>query len=45
MYDTLTQLQEKWLNGEFESEQEYQNAVLEAKQYYYDLLGQYSELY
>ena len=45
MYDTLTQLQEQWLNGEFESEQEYQNAVLEAKQYYYDLLGQYSELY
>lgn len=45
MYDTLTQLQEQWLNGEFESEQEYQNAVLEAKQYYYNLLEQYSELY
>jgi hypothetical protein len=33
------------LNGEFESEQEYQNAVAEAKQYYYELLEQYSDLY
>lgn len=45
MYDTLTTLQEDYLNGAFESEEEYNNAVSAAKEYYYDLLKQYSSLY
>jgi hypothetical protein len=45
MYDTLTDLQSQYLEGAFESEEEYQNAVAEAKQYYYQLLEDYSDLY
>jgi hypothetical protein len=45
MYDYFTELHERYLSGEFESEQEYQNAVMEAKQYYYERLEQYSDLY
>lgn len=45
MYDTLTELQTQYLEGAFESEEEYQNAVAEAKQYYYQLLEDYSDLY
>lgn len=45
MYDTLTDLHTRYLAGEFESEQEYQNAVDEATQYYYQKLAEYSSLY
>ena len=45
MYNTLTQLQTKYLQGGFESEAEYNAAVSEAKAYYYEKLGQYSDLY
>ena len=45
MYDTLTSLQNKYLQGGFESEEEYNAAVTEAKEYYYEKLKQYSELY
>lgn len=45
MYNTLTSLQTKYLQGGFESEAEYNAAVLEAKEYYYEKLNQYSELY
>ena len=44
-YDTLTELQETFLNGGFASEEEYNNAVEAAKSYYYEKLAQYSELY
>lgn len=45
MYDTLTSLSEQYRNGEFESEQEYQNAVLAAQQYYYEQLENFADLY
>jgi hypothetical protein len=45
MYDTLTELQQQYLEGAFESEEEYQKAVEDAKKYYYDKLTQYSNLY
>ena len=45
MYDTLADLQEQYLNGAFETEAEYQRAVEEAKEYYYNKLTQYSNLY
>jgi hypothetical protein len=45
MYDTLTDLQQQYLNGAFASEEEYHRAVEEAKQYYFEKLGIYSELY
>jgi uncharacterized protein YicC (UPF0701 family) len=45
MYDTLTSLQKKYLDGGFESEEEYNRAVLEAKEYYYAKLQDYSSLY
>jgi hypothetical protein len=35
MYATLTEIQEQWKNGEFESELEYENAMLAAQEYYY----------
>lgn len=45
MYDTLTSLAEAYRNGEFESEAEYQAAVQEATEYYYEKLDQYSYLH
>jgi hypothetical protein len=45
MYDTLTQLQQDYLNGAFETEEDYQNAVLAAKEYYYEKLENYSNLH
>ena len=45
MYSTLTELQQQYLDGAFESEAEYQAAVEEAKSYYYKKLEQYSSLH
>ena len=45
MYDTLTELQQQYLEGAFESEQEYNDAVTAAKEYYYEKLEQYSSLH
>ena len=45
MYDTLTDLQTQYLEGAFESEEEYRNAVDSATKYYYDKLEQYSSLH
>ena len=45
MYDTFTQLQEQYLSGEFETEAEYQEAMLKAKEYYYEKLKNYSSLH
>jgi len=45
MYSTLTDLQQQYLSGAFESEEEYNNAVTAAKEYYYQKLEQYSSLH
>ena len=45
MYDTLTELQTQYLNGEFATEEEYHTAMEEAKAYYYQKLQDYSSLY
>ena len=45
MYDTMAQLQQDYLNGAFESEAEYNTAMEAAKQYYYQKLQDYSQLY
>ena len=45
MYDTFTALQEQYLSGEFETEAEYQEAMLKAKEYYYEKLKNYSSLH
>lgn len=45
MYSTLTDLQQQYLEGAFESEEEYHAAVEAAKQYYYEKLQQYSSLH
>jgi hypothetical protein len=45
MYDTLKELQTQYLEGAFDNEEEYNNAVAEAKKYYYEKLEQYSSLY
>ena len=45
MYDTLTDLQQQYLSGAFESEEEYHNAVTAAKEYYYAKLEEYSDLH
>jgi hypothetical protein len=45
MYEKLTELAEQYRNGEFESEEAYNTAVKEAKEYYYERLKQYSSLY
>lgn len=44
-YDTMTELQTQYLNGEFETEAEYQAAMMEAQEFYYAKLQEYSELY
>lgn len=45
MYDTLADLAQQYRDGEFASEEEYQNAVKEATEYYYEKLDQYSYLH
>ena len=45
MYDELAAIQQKYLEGGFESEEEYHAAMEAAKEYYFDKLGQYSTLY
>jgi hypothetical protein len=45
MYDTLGSLQEQYLNGAFESEEEYNKAMEAAKQYYYQKLQDFSSMY
>jgi vacuolar-type H+-ATPase subunit E/Vma4 len=45
MYSTLRDLQQQYLSGAFESEEEYNTAVAEAKQYFYEKLEQYSSLH
>jgi hypothetical protein len=35
MYDELTELSEKYKEGEFESEEEYRQSVLEVQEYYF----------
>jgi hypothetical protein len=43
--DAITELTEMWMNGEIESEEEYQRRKAEIQDYYYEKLKQYSELY
>ena len=45
MYDTLTEIDQQYHEGAFASEEEYLAAREAAMTYYYDKLGQYSELY
>ena len=45
MHATLTEINTAWLNGEITSEEEYNRKMLEAKEYYYELLSDYSSLY
>jgi hypothetical protein len=35
MYDTLTSIQEAWLNGEIATQEEYDRQMLAAQEYYY----------
>lgn len=43
--DAITELTEMWMNGEIESEEEYQRRRAEIQDYYYEKLKQYSSLY
>lgn len=45
MYDTLTSIQEAWLNGEIATQEEYDRQMLAAQEYYYQKLEDYSSLY
>ena len=45
MYDTLNDIQQQYLEGSFETEEEYHKAMADAKAYYYEKLQQYSSLY
>ena len=45
MHQTLSDLHQQYLDGEFESEEAYNNAVTAAKEYYYELLEQYQDIY
>ena len=45
MYDNLGEIQEQYLNGEFETEEAYHQAMEEAKAFYYQKLQDYSSLY
>ena len=45
MYDDLGNLQQQYLEGAFESEAEYNAAVEAAKEYHFEKLKQFSELY
>ena len=45
MYDTLGEIQQKYLDGEYQSEAEYEAAMEAARSYYYQQLQNYSSLY
>ena len=45
MYDTLADIQQRHLDGEYETEAEYHAVMEEAKAYYYQKLQDYSSLY
>jgi hypothetical protein len=45
MYDTLADIQQKRINDEYATEEEYHRAMEEAKAYYYQKLQDYSGLY
>jgi hypothetical protein len=45
MNDAVTELTEKWQNGEITSKEEYQRQMLELEEYYGEKLMQYSELH
>lgn len=45
MYDTLSELQTQYLEGEITSQEEYERKVAAAQEYYYQLLKDYSSLY
>ena len=45
MYDKLAEIQQQRLDGYFQTEQEYEDAILAAKEFYYKKLEQYSSLY
>ena len=45
MYDTMSSLQEQYLSGEIINEEEYNRRMLEAKEYYFQKLQDFSELY
>jgi hypothetical protein len=38
MYDTMTELQQQFLNGEITTQEEYDRKMLEAQEYYYQKL-------
>lgn len=45
MYEALSELHEQYLSGEIKTEDEYNEAVRAAKEYYYQQLEDYSSLY
>lgn len=45
MGETLADINEAYRNGEYENEQEYYDAILAAREYYYQQLENYSDLY
>ena len=45
MSSSLNEIQTNYLNGMYESEEEYHNAILATKNYYYQKLNDYSKLY
>jgi hypothetical protein len=45
MYDTLTSINEQYMNGEFASYDEYKQAMLEAEAYYNEKIKEYADLH
>ena len=45
MNDTMAEIQQKYYDGEYESEAEYEAAMTRAREYYYQQLQDYSNLY
>ena len=45
MYDTLQEIQTAFLNGEIATQEEYDRRMLQAKEYYFDKLKDFSNLY
>ena len=45
MYDTLQEIQTAFLSGEIATQEEYDRRMLEAKEYYFDKLKDFSNLY
>ena len=45
MYDTLAEINQRYIEGEFADENEYQDAMTKAKEYYYDKLKEYADLH